>query len=86
MKKILNWIMSDKSDFVLFIIVLVLLNLVSLNFFARIDITSSKSYSLSQESKQLVKTLEQPLSVKVFFTEICLLRIILLVSILKIYL
>lgn len=69
MKKILNWIMSDKSDFVLFIIVLVLLNLVSLNFFARIDITSSKSYSLSQDSKQLVKTLEQPLSVKVFFTE-----------------
>lgn len=69
MKKILNWIMSDKSDFILFITALVLLNIVSLNFFARLDLTTSKSYSLSNESKQLVKTLEQPLSVKVFFTE-----------------
>ena len=69
MKKILNWITGDKSDFILFIILLVLLNIVSLNLFARLDLTSSKSYSLSNESKQLVKTLEQPLSVKVFFTE-----------------
>ncbi len=69
MKKIITWILSDKSDFILFIIALVLLNLVSLNFFARLDLTNSRSYSLSNESRQLVKTLEQPLSVKVFFTE-----------------
>lgn len=69
MKKILNWILSDKSDYLLFIIALVLLNLVSLNFFTRLDLTHSKSYSLSNDSKQLVKTLEQPLSIKVFFTK-----------------
>lgn len=68
MKKVFDWIKSDKSDFVLFIVVIVLLNLVGLTFFLRFDLTTSKSYSLSEESSQLVRTLEQPLSVNVFFT------------------
>ena len=69
MKKIWNWIKSPSSDFALFILFLILLNIVGNNSFARIDLTSPKSYSLSKASKQLVNTLEEPLSVRVFFDE-----------------
>ena len=69
MKKFIDWITSPKSDFILLIILLVLLNLVGVNAFFRLDLTSPKSYSLSQSSKELVKNLEEPLSVKVFFSE-----------------
>lgn len=68
MKKIINWITGPKSDFVLLIILLVLINLVGANSFFRLDLTSPKSYSLSQSSKEVVKNLEEPLSVKVFFS------------------
>lgn len=69
MKKILNWLKSPKSDFILFIVFLILLNIVSSNFFARFDLTGPKSYSLSKGSQTLVKNLEQPLSVRVFFDD-----------------
>lgn len=69
MKKIIQYLKSPKSDIFLFAIVLILLNLVCSKAFFRIDITGEKAYSLSPSSKQIVKTLEQPLSVKVFFTK-----------------
>ena len=68
MKKFINWSTGPKSDFVLLIILLVLINLVGANSFFRLDLTSPKSYSLSQSSKEVVKNLEEPLSVKVFFS------------------
>lgn len=68
MKSFISWLKSGKSDFLLFIIVLVLLNLVGSRAFFRIDLTASQSYSLSDASIQLVQTLEEPLSVKVFFS------------------
>lgn len=68
MKKFINWITGPKSDFVLLIILLVLINIVGANSFFRLDLTSPKSYSLSQSSKEVVKNLEEPLSVKVFFS------------------
>ena len=67
MKKLINWFKSSKSDFVLFVIFLVLINLLSFSFYKRIDLTKSKSYSLSKASKELVNNLEQPLSVYSFF-------------------
>lgn len=69
MKKIINWFKSSKSDFALFIVFLILINIVSYNAYVRFDLTSAKSYSLSKESKNLVKNLEQPLSVRVFFDD-----------------
>ncbi len=69
MKKILSWVKSPSSDAVLFIILLVLLNLVAGRAFVRFDMTEPKSYSLSPASKQVVKTLEEPLGVKVFFSD-----------------
>jgi len=67
--KFIQWLEGNKSVRSLVVIFLILLNLVCANAFFRIDLTKSKSYSLSDSSKTLVSTLEQPLSIKVFFTE-----------------
>ena len=69
MRKILEWIKGPKSDFILFIIFLVLINIVGYNSFLRFDFTQQNAYSLSKESKNLVKNLQEPLNVKVFFDE-----------------
>ncbi len=69
MKKFLNWIKSPASDFILFIILLILINVAGYNSYTRVDLTKTKSYSLSKGSKLLVKNLEAPLSVRVFFDE-----------------
>ena len=69
MKKFIGYIKSARSDFMLFAVVLILLNLVCSKAFFRIDLTEPRSYSLSSTSRQIVKNLEQPLSVKVFFTK-----------------
>ncbi|MCM1321051.1 MAG: Gldg family protein [Bacteroides sp.] len=63
-----RWLCGAESDFALFIVLLVLLNLVGARAFFRIDLTAARSYSLSAASAQLVRTLEEPLSVKVFFS------------------
>ena len=68
MKKLLKWLKSPKSDFVLFVILLVLLNIVGHRAFVRFDLSGPKSYSLSQASKTVVKNLDSPLSVRVFFS------------------
>ena len=68
MKNFMKWIKSPKSDFLLFVIVIILLNLVGQNAFFRIDLTESKSYSLSEASRRTVSTLDKPLAAKIFFT------------------
>lgn len=69
MKKFINYLKSPKSDIFLFVLLLILANLVVSRAYFRIDLTSPKSYSLSKGSAQVVKTLEEPLSVKVFFSD-----------------
>ena len=67
MKKIIEWFKSPASDFVLFLILLVLANFVAGKSYLRVDLTDQKSYSLSKASKTLVKTIEEPVSIRVFF-------------------
>lgn len=67
-KKCTAWLMGPKSDMYLLLIILVLANLVSAGAFFRFDLTNEHSYSLSRASKELVSTLDEPLSVKVYFT------------------
>lgn len=69
MKSFINWLKSSKSDFILWIILIVLINLVGARAFFRIDTTKTQSYSLTETSEILVNTLESPLSIKVFFSE-----------------
>jgi len=69
MRKLLAWLKGPKSDFFLFAVALILLNLVSSRAFLRLDLTEQGSYSLSSASREVVRTIERPLSVKVFFSE-----------------
>lgn len=69
MKKLLDYLKSCRSDIVLFAVFLLLLNMVAYRAFFRVDLTAPHSYSLSKASIQTVRTLEEPLSVKVFFSK-----------------
>lgn len=69
MKKLLDYLKSSRSDIVLFAVFLLLLNMVAYRAFFRVDLTAPRSYSLSKASIQTVRTLEEPLSVKVFFSK-----------------
>lgn len=64
----LKFIRKPSGIFALFVVVLVLLNLVASRAFVRWDITSPKSYSLSNASKESVRTVDEPLNIKVFFS------------------
>ena len=54
--------------FGLYLLVIVLINLVGISLFFRVDLTSNNLYSLSRASKEVVSTLKEPLTVNVFFT------------------
>jgi len=68
LKRIKAWIAGPRSDFALFVAVLILANLAAAGAFFRIDLTARHSYSLSSASRGVVKTIEEPLNVKVFFS------------------
>ncbi len=55
--------------FLLYLVVLVLINLVGISLFFRFDLTSNNLYSLSSASKKVVSTLNEPLTIKVFFSK-----------------
>jgi len=54
---------------VFFVGAVVLINLISTRFFARADLTSAKTYTISESTKALVKGLPDYLNVKVFISE-----------------
>lgn len=55
--------------FILYLSVIVLINIVGITLFFRADLTRDKIYSLSPASKEVVETLSEPLSIKVFFSK-----------------
>ena len=57
------------SKIIVYLVVVVLLNMAGLTLFFRIDLTKNGVYSLSKESKRVVSTLNEPLTIKVFFTK-----------------
>lgn len=69
MNKFITWIKKPSSDRVLLVILLILLNIVSSTLFLRIDLTSQKAFSISKASKDVVKYIDSPLSIKVFFSK-----------------
>jgi ABC-type uncharacterized transport system involved in gliding motility auxiliary subunit len=61
--------LSDKKhQWILNIIIIVLVNLLGLALYFRIDLTGNNAYSLSKISARVVSLLEEPLTVKVFFS------------------
>ncbi len=55
--------------FMVLVGILVLVNLISIRTFFRLDLTKHKTYSLSKISKQYMRDLKDPLTVKAFFTK-----------------
>jgi len=51
-----------------YLVAIVLVNVVGITLFARVDLTANKAYSISAVSKKVVATLTEPLTIKVFFT------------------
>ncbi len=54
---------------VLSIVIIVLVNLVGLFLYFRLDLTANNAYSLSPVSTKIVSSLEEPLTIKVFFSK-----------------
>lgn len=57
------------TNTIIFIIIIILLNLVSVSIFGRIDLTKGKIYALSRSSKDTVRQLEDRLVVKAYFSK-----------------
>ncbi|HUV36526.1 MAG TPA: Gldg family protein [Patescibacteria group bacterium] len=55
--------------FIVYLVIIILVNVVGLSLFKRADLTSEGVYSLSEASKAAVKTLSEPLTINVFFTK-----------------
>ena len=64
--------MTKKKDriitFILVLIIIILINAIINQFNPALDLTRDKVYSLSKESKTLIKNLKEPMSVKFFTT------------------
>ncbi len=61
--------MSKYYKFIIYLIIVVLVNIAGATLFFRIDLTRDSLYSLSDASRQVVSTLSEPLTIKVFFTK-----------------
>ncbi len=55
--------------FIIYAVVVVLVNVAGMTLFFSFDLTRNKMYSISAASQSVVKTLSEPLTIKVFFTK-----------------
>ena len=60
---------SSRTAILLIGLILVVINVIGLNVFSRIDLTDDKVYSLSDASIELVENLDDPVTLTAFFTE-----------------
>ena len=59
---------STQTTLLLAAAILVVVNLIGLNIFGRLDLTDDRVYSLSRASKDIVQNLEDPVTITAFFT------------------
>ena len=50
------------------LVILIILNLISRNWFGRIDFTKEKMYTLSESSRSVVEKIEDLMTMKVYFS------------------
>ncbi|MBW2620267.1 MAG: Gldg family protein [Deltaproteobacteria bacterium] len=60
---------SNYIKLFIYLVIIVLINVVGMTLFFRIDLTSNRLYSISEASKKVVSTLSEPLTIDVFFTK-----------------
>lgn len=61
--------LSSLTLAILFLLVVLVLNFISYNIFTRVDLTEDKLYTLSPASKRLMKSLDDIVNVKVYFSK-----------------
>ena len=61
--------MKNKSSILLIIGIIVLANLLSTQFFKRFDLTADQQFTLSNATKDILRNLEEPVTVSAYFTE-----------------
>ena len=61
--------LSKYYTFILYLVIVILVNLVAMRFFFRFDLTANGLYSLSKASKKSVATLREPMTINVFFSK-----------------
>ena len=59
---------DKRNQWLLSIVIIVLVNLIGLFLYFRVDLTANNAYSLSGISRNIVSSLEEPLTIKVFFS------------------
>ena len=60
---------NNVSNLIIFLAIIILVNLVSISIFYRIDFSKGHIYSLSKASKEVVRNLEDRLVIKAYFTK-----------------
>ncbi len=60
---------GNHFKYLMYLLVVVLINLAGLTLFFRLDLTEDKIYSISPASQKVVSTLSDPLTINVFFTK-----------------
>ena len=60
---------SSRAGLLLIGLILIVINVIGLNFFFRIDLTEDNVYSLSDASIDLVESLEDPVTITVYFSD-----------------
>jgi len=62
-------ISGNYFKFIIYMIIVVLINVAGVTLFYRLDLTRNQIYSISDASQKVVSTLSEPLTIKVFFTK-----------------
>ena len=62
-----NW--TSRTSLLLIGLILLVVNLISVNWFGRVDLTDDQVYSLSEASVNTVENLDDPVTIKSFFTD-----------------
>ncbi len=60
---------QDYAKFLVYMVVVILVNIAGITLFHRTDLTQNKIYSISNISKKVASTLSEPLTIKVFFSK-----------------
>ena len=62
---------SITTQVLLMIGIVIVVNILSEQFYLRLDLTADKSYTLSKATKNILRSLEEPVTVTAYFTERC---------------
>ena len=60
---------KNTTSILLIVGILIIFNLLSVQYYFRIDLTEDKQYTLSESTKNIMESLDEPITVKAYFSE-----------------